>query len=65
MKMDRTIFPGEDQRGHKIALKGGREPEELHRLKSGHDNPDSAILTLSQKKQDLNIYISECANSNT
>lgn len=64
--MDRTILPGEDQRGHKFALKGGREPKELHRLKSGDDNPGSAIFTLSQKKkQDLYIYITECAKSNT
>lgn len=48
--MDRTKLPGEDQRGHGVALsKGGREPKELHRLKLGYDNPGSAISTLSQK----------------
>lgn len=65
--MDRTILPGEDQRGHEVALKGGREPKELHRLKLGHNNPGSAIFTLSQKKkkQDLYVYISKYAKSDT
>lgn len=59
---------GEDQRGHEVPFKqGGREPKELHRLKSGHDNPGSAISTLpqKQKKQDFCAYTSDCAKSDT